>query len=58
MVDPNAPHPLVVKGLTSAEVESLNAMTDKRNADLARQGLSTSRNSLVVAALRSLISAG
>lgn len=53
--DPSTPHTLVVKGLTSAEVAQLDTVVDKRNAALAAQGASTSRNAVVVTALREFI---
>lgn len=53
--DPSTPHTLVVKGLTSAEVAQIDALVDERNAALAEQGASTSRNAVIVAALRDLI---
>lgn len=53
--DPSTPHTLVVKGLTSAEVAQLDAVVDKRNATLAAQGATTSRNAVVVTALREFI---
>jgi hypothetical protein len=53
--DPGAPHDLMVKGLTSAEVASLDAITDQRNTSLRAQGASTSRNAVIVATLREFI---
>lgn len=52
---PDAPHDLLVKGLTSADVAALDAIVDKRNAALAAQGASTSRNAFIVASLRDII---
>lgn len=47
--------PLVVKGLTAAEVAALDAITERRRAALAAQGGTTSRNAVVVALLREAI---
>ena len=53
--NPSDPHDLMVKGLTSSEVAALDAITDQRNAALRAQGASTSRNAVIVAALREFI---
>lgn len=52
---PNDPHDLMVKGLTSAEVATLDAITDRRNETLRAQGATTSRNAVIVGALRGFI---
>jgi hypothetical protein len=52
---PTKLHIIVVKGLTSAEVAELDALTERRTGDLRSSGGKASRNAIIVAALRSLI---
>lgn len=48
-------HTLVVKGLTPREVELLDAITSRRREELAERGATTSRNAVIVTALRDFI---
>lgn len=51
------PHPvLVVTGMTPDEVARLDAHVARCNADLSVQGARTSRNAIIVRAIRDLLS--
>lgn len=52
---PDAPHDVLVTGLTSAEVAALDAIVDRRKAELAAEGATTSRNAVIARLVREFI---
>lgn len=52
---PDAPHDVLVTGLTAAEVAALDAIVDRRRAELAAEGATTSRNAVIARLVREFI---
>jgi len=46
---------VLVTGLTAAEVAALDAIVDRRRAELAAEGASTSRNAVIARLVREFI---